>query len=86
MIIPSCVAFLLQGRKVFFFFSAMGYAGGAPDSNNAVILQKITAEEPRFHDRRSNDIPDQLRSTFCVPTKIIYKSGVRLQRYPDLTI
>ena len=41
--------------------------------------------EPRFYDRRSNDIPD-LTIIFCVPAKVIYKSGVRLQRYPDLTI
>ena len=40
MIIPSCVAFLPQERKVI-FCTTIGYAGGAPDSNNEGIL-KIT--------------------------------------------
>ena len=39
MIIPSCVAFLPQGRKVI-FYTAMGYAGGAPDSNNEGFFKK----------------------------------------------
>ena len=48
----------------------------------------VNPEEPRFYDRRSNDIPD-LTINFLCPGDIymyIYKSGARLQRYPDLTI
>ena len=39
--------------------------------------------EPRFYNHWTNNIPDLTINILC-PEKIIYKSGVCLQWYPDL--